>query len=160
MQILIKNALVLHTESDFHQQKVDIFIQNGVIENIAPKIEMLADQVIDAEGAFIAPGFVDMGVFVGDPGLEFREDFESAEKAATFGGFTTLAMQPNTIPALHSKTEVLYVKNKPNIALLIFYHWAHFLTIAKVKTLVKCTICINLVYRHLQTETRASKIVD
>jgi dihydroorotase len=120
MQILIKNALVLHPESDFHQQKVDILIQNGVIDSIAPKIETIADQTIDAEGAFVAPGFVDMGVFVGDPGLEFREDFESAGKAAAFGGFTTIAMQPNTIPALHSKTEVLYVKNKTQNNLVDF----------------------------------------
>ncbi len=120
MQIIIKNALVLHSQSDFHQKKVDILIKNGVIQDIAPNIEVSVEQEIDAEGAFVAPGFVDIGAFVGDPGLEFREDFESAGKAAAFGGFTTVAIQPNTVPALHSKTEVLYVKNKTKNDLVDF----------------------------------------
>ncbi len=120
MQIIIRNVLVLHSQSDFHQKKVDILIENGVIQDIAPNIEASADQEIDAEGAFVAPGFVDIGAFVGDPGLEFREDFESAGKAAAFGGFTTVAIQPNTVPALHSKTEVLYVKNKTKNDLVDF----------------------------------------
>ena len=53
-----------------------------------------------------------MGVHTGDPGFEHREDLFSCTQAATAGGFTAIACFPNTHPAVHSKSEVLYIKNK------------------------------------------------
>jgi dihydroorotase len=111
MRLLIKNVLVLHSESSFHQKTVDLLIENGIIQKIATHIDSDAE-ILEASGAFVSCGFLDLGVQVGDPGLEHREDFASAAKAAAAGGFTAIAVQPNTSPALHSKTEILYVKNK------------------------------------------------
>jgi dihydroorotase len=52
---------------------------------------------------------VDVGAHVGDPGLEQREDLSSLVKAAAAGGFTEVAVLPNTQPVVQSKNEVSYI---------------------------------------------------
>jgi dihydroorotase len=55
---------------------------------------------IDAGGAILCPGLVDMRADLGEPGFEFRETIASAAQAAAAGGITTLAALPNTQPAI------------------------------------------------------------
>jgi dihydroorotase len=57
-------------------------------------------EVIDCGGAIVAPGLVDMRVFVGEPGGEHRETFASAGRAAAAGGVTTIVMMPDTDPVI------------------------------------------------------------
>lgn len=57
-------------------------------------------EVIDCRGAIIAPGLVDMRVFVGEPGAEHRETFASAGQAAAAGGVTTIVTMPDTDPVI------------------------------------------------------------
>lgn len=57
-------------------------------------------EVIDCGGLPLAPGIVDMRVFVGEPGARHRESFRSAGQAAAAGGVTTFVAQPDTTPAL------------------------------------------------------------
>lgn len=120
MNLLVKNILVIYPESKYDKQIVDILIENGRIIKVANGINSENTTVIDGTGAFVAPGFIDIGAQVCDPGFEHREDIESAAAAASFGGFTTVVVQPNTLPALHSKTEILYIKNKAAASLVDF----------------------------------------
>jgi dihydroorotase len=53
--------------------------------------------VIDCGGLPLAPGIVDMRVFVGEPGARHRESFRSAGEAAAAGGITTFVAQPEPI---------------------------------------------------------------
>jgi dihydroorotase len=53
-------------------------------------------EVIDCRGAVVAPGLVDMRVFVGEPGGEHRETFASAGRAAAAGGVTSIVTMPDT----------------------------------------------------------------
>ena len=55
---------------------------------------------------------MDLNTTFGDPGLEHKEDIESGSRAAASGGFTAVCIMPNTLPAIHSKSEVEYVCNK------------------------------------------------
>ncbi|MFZ4542422.1 MAG: dihydroorotase [Saprospiraceae bacterium] len=111
--IFIKNTLVLHPDSSFHRQNVDMIIEGGIIQKIGKSLVVPADaKIISGEGAFISPGFMDLGVQVCDPGFEHREDVFSASAAAEFGGFTAIAIFPNTQPALHSKSELAYIKKR------------------------------------------------
>jgi len=110
--VLIKNTRITDPSSPHNGQVVCLFLQNGIITNISPEITESADQVIDLQGAYTSPGWLDIGAFVGDPGLEHHEDLHSLAKAATVGGFTGVACLPNTQPTVHSKSEVLYLKNK------------------------------------------------
>jgi dihydroorotase len=64
------------------------------------------------QGACVSAGWFDVGVQAGDPGYEHREDLDSVTEAAAIGGYTSIATQPNTKPAIHSKSEILYIKNK------------------------------------------------
>jgi dihydroorotase len=56
--------------------------------------------VINCGGLPLAPGIIDMRVFVGEPGARHRESFRSAGKAAAAGGITTFVAQPETDPPL------------------------------------------------------------
>lgn len=56
--------------------------------------------IVDCRGLILAPGIVDMRVFVGEPGAQHRETFQTAGEAAAAGGVTTLVAQPDTDPVL------------------------------------------------------------
>lgn len=70
-----------------------------------------ADKVIDAAGMILSVGWFDLGAYVGDPGYEQKEDVSSLLKTAAAGGFTELAVLPNTNPAVQSKNEISYLTN-------------------------------------------------
>jgi len=108
MKILIQSAKILSPTSSFHQKKKNLLINNGRIAEIGDK-NFSADKVIDADGMFLSTGWFDLGAFVGDPGLEHKEDINSLASAAQAGGFTEVAVLPNTRPAIQSKNEVSYV---------------------------------------------------
>ena len=108
MKILIQSAKILCPTSSFHQKKKNVLINNGRIAEIGDK-NFSADKVIDAEGMFLTLGWFDLGAYVGDPGLEHKEDLASLAKAAQAGGFTGIAVLPNTQPAIQTKNEVSYI---------------------------------------------------
>lgn len=111
MQLLIKNAILIDPASKYNGEKISLLIVKGQIEKIGKRLSAEKAKVLDAKGASLSPGWLDIGVSVGDPGYEHREDFKSVERAALAGGYTSIACLPNTSPAIHSKSEVLYVKN-------------------------------------------------
>jgi dihydroorotase len=108
MKILIRSALIVSPQSPFHKKKKNVLIQNGRIEEIGDK-NYTADKVIEAEGMILSAGWFDLGTFVGDPGQEQKEDLLSLAKTAAAGGFTEVAVLPNTHPTIQSKNEVSYV---------------------------------------------------
>ena len=108
MKILIQSAKIIDKESPFHQKKKNVLINAGRIAEIGDK-NYTADKVIKAEGMVLSPGWFDLGAFVGDPGLEHKEDLNSLAKAAAAGGFTEVAVLPNTQPSVQSKHEVSYI---------------------------------------------------
>jgi dihydroorotase len=108
LKILIQSAKILCPTSSFHQKKKNLLINNGRITEIGDK-NFSADKTIEADGMFVSTGWFDLGAFVGDPGLEHKEDLTSLSKAAQAGGFTEVAVLPNTQPAIQSKNEVSYV---------------------------------------------------
>ena len=57
-------------------------------------------EIVDCRGAIVAPGLVDMRVFVGEPGAEHRETFASAGRAAAAGGVTAIVTMPDTDPVI------------------------------------------------------------
>jgi dihydroorotase len=56
--------------------------------------------IVDGNGAILCPGLVDMRAAVGEPGFEYRETIASAAEAASAGGITTLAVLPDSLPAI------------------------------------------------------------
>ncbi|MGE0743017.1 MAG: dihydroorotase [Hyphomonadaceae bacterium] len=65
--------------------------------------------IIDAGGAHVAPGLIDMRVTIGEPGAEHKETFKSAGRAAAAGGVTTFVMMPHTDPIIDDQSLVDFV---------------------------------------------------
>jgi dihydroorotase len=108
MKILIQAARIISKGSPFHLKTRNVLLNNGRITEIGDK-NYSADKVIDATGMILSPGWVDIGVSVGDPGHEQREDLQSLAKAAAAGGFTEVAVLPNTHPTVQTKNEISYL---------------------------------------------------
>ena len=102
-------------------QTKDILIEQGSIQAIADNIEQKSAKVIEGQGLHVSIGWLDIGVQHGDPGFEHIEDVESLSKAAARGGYTALACYPNTQPRVHSKSEILYIKNNTKHLPVNFY---------------------------------------
>lgn len=104
MNILIKNGRVIDKAANL-DTVLDVLIQDGVIKQIAEQIEEKNYEdirVIDANGCFVMPGFIDLHVHLRDPGFTYKETIETGSRAAARGGFTTICPMPNTKPATDS----------------------------------------------------------
>ncbi|HCW08177.1 MAG TPA: dihydroorotase [Cytophagales bacterium] len=113
MRILLQSPRIVNTSSPFHLKKKNVLIVNGRIAEIGDK-NFQADKTIDANGMILSAGWLDLGAFVGDPGLEQREDLTSISKAAADGGFTEIVVLPNTQPVVQSKNDVSYITQANN----------------------------------------------
>ena len=107
--MLIKNGLV---EVDGQIKFQDILIENEKIKEIADEINIISEEVIDAQGGYILPGVIDPHVHMRDPGLTHKEDFETGSMACAKGGVTTFLDMPNTIP--NTITEEALLNKKRN----------------------------------------------
>lgn len=120
MKILIQSVKIFDPGSPFHKKEKNVLLHNGRIADISDK-NASADRVIKATGMILSTGWVDMGTYVGDPGLEQKEDLESVTRAAMAGGFTGLAVLPNTVPAIQTKNDISYL-TQGNASRLVQIH--------------------------------------
>ena len=98
--LLIHNARLLDPATGLDTLGA-LLVRDGRIADHGPALGRPDGAVlIDAQGAVLCPGLVDMRAEVGEPGGEFRETIASAALAAAAGGITTLATLPNTEPAI------------------------------------------------------------
>lgn len=112
MNLLVKNATIADPQSTFNQQQCDIRIVNGKIQNIGKLSPEKDETVFDAQNAILSPGFFDLNCVAGDPGFETKEDMQTLTATAKAGGFTGLALLPQTNPVVQSKSQVEYIINK------------------------------------------------
>ncbi len=100
MRLHIKNGRIIDPANQVDAQQ-DMFIADGKIEAIGKVPEgFSADQIIDARGMIVAPGFVDLSVRLREPGYEYKATLESELQAALAGGVTSLLCPPDTDPVL------------------------------------------------------------
>jgi dihydroorotase len=112
MGLLIKAVQVCDVRSPYHNQTVDIAINDaGIIDNIG-KLASNGQEVIDARGMKASTGWVDMHANFNDPGLEHKEDIFSGMQAAQFGGFSDVVVLPNTKPTIQSKNDIIYLRQQ------------------------------------------------
>lgn len=111
MKILIQNGYVLDPESK-REGMYDVLIENQRITKVAEKITEEADRVIDAEGCYVMPGFIDLHVHLRDPGLEYKETMTTGGQAAARGGVTTVCAMPNTKPVTDSGEKIAKVHER------------------------------------------------
>lgn len=112
MKIIVKNVTIIDAASAHHGKKENILIENGFIKKIGAAIDEAGATVVDGKDGFISPGWCDMRAHFNEPGYEHKEDLESGMNSAMAGGFTAVAITPDTKPVLHSKAEIEFVKSK------------------------------------------------
>lgn len=96
MRLVVRGGTVVTPQGSFES---DLVCEDGIIGAVAaPGRAPDADQVIDATGLLVFPGFIDPHVHSRDPGLTEKEDFAHSTRAAAAGGITTLLEMPNAIP--------------------------------------------------------------
>lgn len=111
MSILIKSAKILSKDSPYHHKVLNILISDaGVIKYIGKDI-VSANKTIEGENLMVSIGWFDMRANFNDPGNEHKEDLKSGLHAAESGGFTGVALLPNTAPCVESKNEVSYLQS-------------------------------------------------
>lgn len=118
MKTLIKGGRVIDPANSF-DKVADVLIEDGKIAKVAGNIKSAADEVIDAEGKIVCPGFIDMHVHLREPGQEAKEDFESGSKAAAAGGYTTVATMPNTNPVVDTAAMVRSLQKRAEDAAVV-----------------------------------------
>ena len=94
--ILIQNATIVNENKIF---KGDVLIENEIITKISSKIKPTKNiEVINAEGKYLIPGFIDDQVHFREPGLTHKANIATESRAAIAGGITTFIEMPNTVP--------------------------------------------------------------
>ena len=79
-------------------------------------------EIVDGRGLLVAPGLVDMRVFVGEPGHEHRETLESASRAAAAGGVTTIIVMPDTDPPIDDPALVDFILRRARDTAIVRVH--------------------------------------
>ena len=99
MNILIKQAHIIDSNSAYNGKVMDVLIENGTIRSIKTRISPEKNvKIIEAENLHLSNGWLDMQVSFCDPGFEHKEDLDSGIKAAASGGFTGVALVSSTYP--------------------------------------------------------------
>jgi dihydroorotase len=97
VRLRIRGARVLDPLSGM-DERADVDVEQGRIAAVGRDLAGAADETIDADGLWLAPGFVDLHCHLREPGHEYKEDIASGTAAAAAGGFTTVCCMANTDP--------------------------------------------------------------
>jgi len=115
LNYLFKNILITDTLSPFNGQLGDMSVNNGVITQFSMQIDATNfDQIIDCSNCFATPSFVDVRCNSTEPGHEQRDTFESLNHTALAGGYSHIALLPNSFPARNAKADIEFVVQHNN----------------------------------------------
>ncbi len=110
------NANIIDPHNSMDEEGGLIINEEGKIEAIGKKVNKnnipSREKFIDLNGKYIFPGIVDMRVFVGEPGYEYKENFKTLSNAALSGGVTSVVTMPNTIPIIDNVSIVDFLKRR------------------------------------------------
>ncbi len=91
-------------------------VEKGLIAEVRWGDAAVPPGATDCGGHALAPGFVDIGVTVGEPGARHRESFRSAGRAAAAGGVTTIIVQPDTEPCVDDPAILDFIARRADAA--------------------------------------------
>jgi len=111
--------IILKNGTDVFGKKIEILINGEIIEKISENIEEKEFlnkenvKIIDVEKKLIMPGVIDVHTHMREPGVTYKEDFETGSRACAKGGITTFYDMPNTVPTTTTLENLL---NKRELA--------------------------------------------
>jgi dihydroorotase len=123
MTVLIKNGRVIDPANSINEFK-DILIEKGKIKSLESpgKVKIDSEEkpsIFDAKNCVVCPGLIDMHVHFREPGFEYKETIKSGCDSAAAGGFTSVAVMPNTKPVNDSRSVTEHIlsiaKNEASI---------------------------------------------
>ncbi len=113
MKTLIKNANIFQngkfTPGEILIERKKIIKISGATAS-SNYTENKVDKIIDAKGACVFPGFIDLHSHLRDPGQTYKEDIVTGTLAAAHGGFTTVCAMPNTEPVTDNIASMEYIQ--------------------------------------------------
>lgn len=121
MKILLRAATIIDSKSPFHNQTMDILIQDGYIKQIGVALTTSGAQEIQLPELQVSSGWFDSSVSLGEPGFEDRETISNGLNIAAKSGFTAIALQPNSHPIIDNQGQINFVLNKAKDALTQVY---------------------------------------
>ncbi|MCK4851366.1 MAG: amidohydrolase family protein, partial [Phycisphaerae bacterium] len=127
--VLIKNGRIIDPAGG-PAVPVDLFIEDDRIAALG-QVPASADITIDAQGLLITPGLIDLHVHFRQPGYEQAETILSGCRAAVCGGFTAVAVMPNTTPCIDTAQMVRLVGENAQQADLCRVHVVGAVTVGR-----------------------------
>jgi len=116
MSIFFTNARLIDPETGTDSLG-GVLVEDGKIIAVGPDITVHDDvTVIECAGKCLAPGIVDIGVKVCEPGERHKESYKSAGQAAAAGGVTTMVTRPDTTPTIDNPETLEFVTRRANEA--------------------------------------------
>ena len=111
-RVWLRGGRVLDPASG-RDRRGDVLIEDGRILAVEDAIESAGDaETVDAQGLWVAPGFVDLHSHLREPGQEYKEDIASGGRAAAAGGFTTVCCMANTDPVNDDPSVTDYILDR------------------------------------------------
>jgi dihydroorotase len=115
MKLLI-NTRVMDPQNNIDEMGGILIDENGKIKAVGKKVTKdnapKDCEIIDCKGNISIPGIVDMRVFVGEPGFEYKENFRTLSEAALSGGVTSVVTMPNTMPVIDNGSILDFTKRR------------------------------------------------
>ncbi len=110
------NANIVDPHNNLNEVGGLIIGEKGEIEAVGKKVNKnnipSREKSINLNGKYIFPGLVDMRVFAGEPGFEYKENFRTLSNAALAGGVTSVVTMPNTDPVIDNVSIVDFLKRR------------------------------------------------
>ena len=110
------NGNILDPHNSIEEMGGLIIGEDGKIEAIGKKVNKnnipSREKFVDLKEKHMFPGIVDMRVFVGEPGFEYKENFKTLSNAALAGGVTSVVTMPNTSPVIDNVSIVDFLKRR------------------------------------------------
>ena len=110
------NANIIDPKNSLNEKGGLIINEDGKVEAIGKKVNKnnipSREKYIDVNDNYIFPGLIDMRVFVGEPGYEYKENFRTLSNAALSGGVTSVVTMPNTNPVIDNVSMVDFLKRR------------------------------------------------
>jgi dihydroorotase len=122
MNLIVRAAKIIDSKSPFHNQIVDLFIEDGTIKKIGTSIANPSNlQELKLDNLHVSQGWFDSSVCFGEPGYEDCETIENGLQVAAKSGFTAVALQPHTQPIIDNQSQVHFVQSKAKDAATQLY---------------------------------------
>ncbi len=121
MSLAFSNARLLDPANGLDEIGT-LIVEKGKVAAIGKSVKATAKKNIDCKGMAILPGLIDMQVFTGEPGEEYRETLETASRAAAAGGVTTMITMPNTNPVIDDAALVDFISRRARDTAIVRVH--------------------------------------